>query len=72
MAAEISIREKTLEVGRIQRLFGGVIVNSGYLYDVSHDGQSFIVAQPRVETGNTASQSLTLVENWTKLLSTAR
>jgi serine/threonine protein kinase len=71
MAAEIAIRGKTLEVGRIQRLFGGVIAGGaprGYLYDVSLDGQSFIVAQQGIEMRNAGSLSLTLVENWTKLL----
>jgi hypothetical protein len=70
MAAEIAVRGETLDVGRIQKLFGGVIGAGGHLYDVSLDGARFIVAQA-IES-NTALPSLTLVENWTGLLSTVQ
>ena len=68
MAAEIAARGQTLEVGRIQKLFGSVITTVGYLYDVSLDGSRFIVAQEGAETGGAARPPLTLVENWTGLL----
>ncbi len=68
MAAEIAPRAQTLEVGRIQKLFGSIITAVGYLYDVSLDGSRFIVAQEGAETGGTARPPLTLVENWTALL----
>ena len=68
MAAEIAARGQTLEVGRIQKLFGSIITAVGYLYDVSLDGSRFIVAQEGAETGGTARPPLTLVENWTALL----
>ena len=67
MAAEIASRGQTLEVGRIQKLFGSVITAVGYLYDVSLDGSRVIVAQEGAETG-AARPPLTLVENWTALL----
>jgi hypothetical protein len=64
-----------LEVGRILKLFGGVRRASGYSYDVSADGQRFIVAQPVGRGGaavNTfrggAAPPVTLVQNWTHLL----
>ena len=68
MAAEIAARGQTLEVGRIQKLFGRIITTVGYLYDVSVDGSRFVVAQEGAETGGTAPPPLTLVENWTALL----
>jgi len=68
MAAEIAAREQTLEVGRIQKLFGSVITTVGYLYDVSADGSRFIVAQEGAETAGATRPPLTLVENWTALL----
>ena len=49
MAAEIAPRAQTLEVGRIQKLFGSIITAVGYLYDVSLDGSRFIVAQEGAE-----------------------
>ncbi len=67
MAAEIAARGQTLEVGQIQKLFGSVITTVGYLYDVSADGSRFIVAQEGAETAG-ARPPLTLVENWTVLL----
>ena len=72
MAAEIAARGQTLEVGRIQKLFGSVITTVGYLYDVSLDGSRFIVAQEGAETGAAARPPLTLVENWTGLLTRRR
>jgi hypothetical protein len=67
MAAEMAVRAETIEVGRIQRLFGGVTSTTGYVYDVSQDGSRFIVAQTGAETSS-APPPLTLVENWTALL----
>jgi Tol biopolymer transport system component len=68
MAAEIAVRAQMLEVGRTQTLFGNAASAVGYLYDVSTDGSKFIVAQAGAETASTAVPSLTLVENWTGLL----
>ncbi len=61
-AADAAVRGGTLEIGRIQTLFGGIITSRSYLYDVSADGQKFIVVQEGDQSG---SQPLTLVQNWT-------
>jgi hypothetical protein len=74
MAAEITVHGDTLDVGRTQRLFGGVpSVDDllGYIYDVSRDGTKFIVAENE-QRRTSAPLSLTLVENWTGLLTTVR
>jgi len=40
MAAEIAARGQTLEVGRIQKLFGSVITTVGYSLDAALVGSS--------------------------------
>jgi WD40-like Beta Propeller Repeat len=74
MAAEVIARGDTLDVGRVQRLFGGILAvdaAQGYSYDVVLEGTSirFIVAEG-VERRNAAPEALTLVENWMGLLKT--
>jgi hypothetical protein len=72
MAAEITVNGDTLDVGRIQRLFGGVSSVDGlqgYLYDVTRDGTKFIVAE-NGQRRTSAPLSLTLVENWPGLVTT--
>ena len=64
-ATAVAARNGTLEVGRVQTLFGGIITARGYLYEVSADGQKFIVAQ---EDAKGAIPPLTLVQNWTSSL----
>ncbi len=64
MAAEVTARNGTLEVGQVQKLFDGIITSRGTVYDVSADGQKFLV----VDDGATATRPLTLVQNWTALL----
>ncbi len=64
MAAEVLARNGTLEVGKVQKLFDGIITTRGILYDVSADGQRFLVA----DEGATAARPLTLVQNWTATL----
>ena len=71
MAAEVSVRNGSLEVGQVRRLFGGIITGRGYLYDVSIDGQRFIAALEREadsEGGAPQTPPLTLVENWPALI----
>jgi serine/threonine protein kinase len=65
MAAEVSISATTIEVGAVRPLGIPVITNRGYMYDVSTDGQRFLVAAPREQQ---ESAPLTLVQNWTALL----
>jgi hypothetical protein len=64
MAAEIIARNGRLEVGKVQKLFDGVVMGRGYTYDVSADGQKFLV----VDDGVTAARRLTLLQNWTTSL----
>jgi Tol biopolymer transport system component len=63
MAAEIKAKGASLEVGRIERLFGGLPVSTGPMpYDVAPGGQRFL-ADFQIE--QPAAQPLTLVQNWT-------
>ena len=61
MAAEVSLRTDTLEIGKIQTLFEARRVDS---YDVSTDGQKFIVE----EIGRVREPPLTLIQNWSSML----
>jgi Tol biopolymer transport system component len=62
MAAKIDTHGQSLEVGRVQPLFGGLAT---VRYDVSRDGRRVLLAVPAPESN---SDPLTLVENWTALL----
>jgi Tol biopolymer transport system component len=64
MAADIIARNGRLEVGKVQKLFDGIVMGRGYTYDVSADGQKFLV----VDDGVTAVRRLTLLQNWTASL----
>jgi Tol biopolymer transport system component len=64
MAAQVSIKAGSIDVGAIRPL-GIRVASPHYRYDVSADGQRFLVATPR-EQGSSAP--LTLVQNWTALL----
>jgi Tol biopolymer transport system component len=71
MAAEWSVRNGSFEVGQVKKLFGGVGTGRGYLYDVSPDGQKFILpreASPEGSNAPTPAPPLTLIENWLKLI----
>ncbi len=60
MAAEVTISNGTLEVRRVQKLFGGV--SRGY--DVSADGQKFVAPDDSIAS----SPPLTLLQNWPAVL----
>ena len=64
MAAEVLARNGTLEVGKLQKLFDGIITPRGYSYNVSADGQQFLVA----DEGSATARPLTLLQNWTATL----
>jgi Tol biopolymer transport system component len=64
MAAEISIKSGSVEVGAIRSL-GIPVTWPAYRYDVSTDGQRFLVATTREQN---SPAPLTLVQNWTALL----
>jgi eukaryotic-like serine/threonine-protein kinase len=65
MAAEIAVRNGSFEVGKVQKLFGGIGSSRGYLYAPAAGGQKFIVSQQGAEK---TSQPYTLVHNWPALL----
>jgi eukaryotic-like serine/threonine-protein kinase len=60
MAAEVAARNGMLEIGKVQKLFEGIIQKAG-TYAVSADGQKFVVVQ---NTGTSTPRPLTLIENW--------
>jgi Tol biopolymer transport system component len=62
IAAEVSSNSDVLELGAIQPLFGPIAANPGHSYDVSADGQRFLV---RAGVQDTNVEPLTLVHNWT-------
>jgi len=63
MAAEVAETGDTLEVSKVTRLFSAPVpTGNGYPYDVSADGQRFLMIVPP-ERSN--SESLKLVQNWT-------
>jgi Tol biopolymer transport system component len=63
-ATEVTLSNSTLVPGRTHTLFGRVFVNRGYQWDVSHDGQRFVVAAGDAST----PAALRLVQNWKSAL----
>jgi hypothetical protein len=69
MAAAVSTEDGRVEVGSVQRLFQARPVAPRYFYDVSPDGQRFLVntaAEP------SSSTPITLITNWPALLGASR
>lgn len=64
-AAEVSIKGNAIEVGAVRSLGIPVVRGRGWLYDVTADGQRFLVAVP---TQQKSTGLLTLVYNWLMLL----
>ena len=63
MAAPVNIKTDSIEVGEARRLFGPVAIYlNTYRYDVSADGQRFLVALPA--GGKAATEPVTVVQNW--------
>jgi Tol biopolymer transport system component len=62
MAAKIDAYGQSLEIGRVQPLFGGL---TSVRYDVSRDGQRVLLAVPAPESN---SDPITLIQNWTAVL----
>lgn len=65
IATEVSVRNGVLEVGKSQTLVEGIDPARGYQYDVTADGQKFLVSRSGGSGGGTP---LTLIHNWTELL----
>ena len=63
-AAEVSVRNGSLESGEPRMLFNPQTLNiPPYTYDVSSDGQRILAITPRDTT-----EGLTIVQNWPALL----
>ena len=65
VATQVSVKGVAVDVGETQSLHIPVITSAFYLYDVSADGQQFLVAAPREQQ---SAAPLTLVQNWKALL----
>jgi hypothetical protein len=65
MAAEVSLKAGSIEAGQVRSLGITTVLGRGTPYDVSLDGQRFLVIS---EGDRTAAPPLTLVENWPTLL----
>ena len=66
MAVEVSLSESSMNVGRVAVLgIGPIDTTKQFLYNVSRDGQRFLVA---AEPERNSGQPLTLVQNWTATL----
>ncbi|MGO9257124.1 MAG: protein kinase domain-containing protein [Bryobacteraceae bacterium] len=65
MAAEVAVKGGALEVGQVRALFrspgGNTAGASARAYDVTADGQRFLIPVPAEEK---APQPLTLIQNW--------
>jgi eukaryotic-like serine/threonine-protein kinase len=68
MAAAVSMDSGGIQVGAVQKLFQVQPVAPRYFYDVSPDGQRFLVntAEP------SSSKPITLITNWPALLGASR
>ncbi|MFL6450230.1 MAG: TolB family protein [Bryobacteraceae bacterium] len=66
MAVEVAVRNGSVEVGRTQKLFDGLITlrTLGATYDVTSDGHKFLV----IEGGRPSGGLLKLIQNWTAIL----
>ncbi len=64
MSAAVSIKGDALEVGEVKQLFGtvAVLANTAWRYDVSNDGQRFLIVPPPPQT---SGEGVTIVQNWT-------
>ena len=65
MALDVSIKGNDIQFGAAHQLFGPLPNLNGYPYDVSTDGQRFLIAQPNAQA---APEPLTLMQNWTASL----
>jgi hypothetical protein len=63
MSAAVNVKGDALEVAQVRPLFGPVSFNDAfyYDYDVSADGQRFLVLPPP----QTSGEGVTVVQNWT-------
>ena len=65
MVASVTTNATGFEFGQPRRLFNTAVATAGrYPYDVSPDGQRFLVTRPTQEQGN----DISVVLNWTESL----
>jgi hypothetical protein len=64
MSAGIEVTGTSLQVGKIEPLFGGLIIGRGFLYDVAPDGQHVLAVVPP----EGQPEELTVVINFTGAL----
>ena len=62
ISVEVQANGSNFVVGRVSSLFAGVPRAPGYSYDVSADGQRFLMMSAPEQS---AAEPLTLVQNWT-------
>jgi eukaryotic-like serine/threonine-protein kinase len=63
MSAAVTVKGDALEVGEVRPLFGSAFGGGGftYRYDVSADGQRFLIVPPALAS----AEGVTVVQNWT-------
>ena len=61
MAADVKASGSTFDVGAVRQLFEVESKRDASLYDVTHDGQKFLIGIP---IGGQSIPPLTLVTNW--------
>lgn len=64
MAAEVTLGKGVVDLGPVQRLFDGIVTTRGPTYEVSDNGEKFLV----VDDGIRGARPLTLIQNWTAAL----
>jgi len=67
MAAQVRIGEGSFQVGAIVALFQSRTMGWGWRYDVSNDGQRFLV-DTALPDDSSSSSEITLILNWPELL----
>ena len=65
MAAEVKSTDGALQVGPVRELFGVRPMGARSQYDVTADGQRFLVATNATEPQPSAPPPMTVVVNWT-------
>jgi Tol biopolymer transport system component len=67
IALQVRIGEGSFQAGAIEPLFQTRTTGFGWRYDVSRDGQRFLVNTPLPDTSSSSSE-ITLIVNWPEML----
>ena len=65
MAAEVTLKASSIDVGPVRPLGISTVTGRLYPYDISLDGQRILAITEPERSGSTP---LTLIQNWTSLL----